>query len=76
MYKTSFSDNFKEQHPFVTKCSSHVSDHKHKFRCTICNVNISLAHGGSKDITRHAETLGHKKRASALKDKRIFTFFA
>ena len=70
-YKTSFSDNFKEQHPFVTKCSSYVFDYQHKFHCTIYNVNISLAHGGFRDITRHAETPGHKKRASALKDKLI-----
>ena len=71
-YKTSFSDNFKEQFPFVTKCSSHVSDHQHKFHCTICNVKISPAHGGSDDITRHAETPGHIKQSSALKGKRIF----
>ena len=62
-YKTNFSDNFKEQFPFVTNCLSHVSDHQHKFHFTICNVNISRAQGKSNNITRHAETPGHKKRA-------------
>ena len=73
-YETSFSDNFKERFPFVTKCLSHVSVHQFKFQCTICIVDISLAHGGSNDITRHAEKPGHKKQLSSLKGKRILTF--
>ena len=68
-YKTSYSDNFKERFSFVTKCPSHIHDYEHKFHCTVCNSNISLAHGGSNDISRHAETPGHKKQASALQGK-------
>lgn len=61
--KTRFLDNFKEQFPVVTKCSLHVFNDKHKFHCTICNLNNSLARGGSNDITGNAEKSGHTKRA-------------
>lgn len=54
-YKTSFLNNFEEDFPFVTKFTSHVSANQHKFHCTTCNVNISLARDRSNDITRHAE---------------------
>ena len=73
-YKTSYSESLKERFPFITKCSSHIADHQHKFHCIICNSNISLAHGGSNEILKHVETPGHKnkKQAQALKGKLLF----
>ena len=74
-YKTSYSESLKEHFPFITKCSSHITDHQHKFHCTICKSNISLAHGGSNDILKHAEIPGHQKQAQALKGKLLFHSF-
>ena len=66
-YKTSFSDSFTETFSFITKCPSHIPNYQHKFHCTVCNANISLAHGGSNDIKKHQDTPGHKKLATASK---------
>ena len=74
-YKTSYSESLKQCFPFITKCSSHIADYQHKFHCTICNSNISLVHGGSSDILKHAETPGHKKQAQTLKGKLLFYSF-
>ena len=76
-YKTSYSERLKEHFPFITKCSSLalITDHRHKFHCTICKSNISLAHGGSNDILKHGETPGRKKQAQALKGKLLFHSF-
>ena len=51
------------------------ADYQHKFHCTICNSNTSLAHEGSNDILKHAETPGYKKQAQALKGKLLFHSF-
>ena len=68
-YKTSYSDEMKSAFPFVTKCSSSVSHYQLKYHCTICNLNLSLASGGSNDIQRHSETPGHKEKTKYLKSK-------
>ena len=70
-YKTSYSESLKERFPFITKCSSHIADHLHKFHCTIQNSNISLAHGGPS-ILKHAEI---PEQAQALKGKLLFHSF-
>ena len=74
-YKTSYSESLKECFRFITRCSSCIADHQHKFHCTICNSNISLAQGGSNYILKHAETPGHKTQAQALKGKLLFHSF-
>ena len=66
-YKTSFSDSFTETFSFITKCPSHIPKYQHKFHCTVCNANISLAHSGSNDIKKHQDTPGPKKLAAAAK---------
>ena len=74
-YKTSYSQSLKERFPFIINCSSHIADHQHKLHCTICNSNISLAHGGSNYMLKHAETPGHKKQAQILEGKLLFHSF-
>jgi len=69
-YKTSYSDDMQKQFPFVRKCSSNVARYQHKFHCTICNDNFSLAAGGSNDIIRHTtRSTMHKEKAASLKSK-------
>ena len=71
-YKTSYSESLKERFLFIIKCSSHIADHQRKFHCTICNSNISLPHGGSNDILKHAETLDIKNKLKLWKVSRYF----
>ena len=48
-----------------------VSDSQHKYHCKICKIDLSLAYGygGSNDILRRSETLGHKEKVKAMKRK-------
>ena len=44
-----------------------------KFRCTICDSNISLAHSGQGDIEKHNETNAHKDNVKSV--ERTLNFF-
>ena len=35
--------------------------------CAVCNVNISVSHGGKNDITKHSKTVVHTANAQAAK---------
>ena len=52
-YSCKFTTDLKKTFSFVRECPSSVKDSVHKFHCTICNVNMSLAHGGKSDIKQH-----------------------
>ena len=59
-YQTSYSDELEQKFMFIKACSSSVPDNQHKFHCTVCNVNLLLAGGGTTDVQKHSETTGHK----------------
>ena len=59
-YQTSYSDELEQKFMFIKACSSRVPDNQHKFHCTVCNVNLLLAGGGTIDVQKHSETTGHK----------------
>ena len=58
---------------FARECPSTVKDYKEKFRCTICDSNISLAHSGQGDIEKHKETKAHKDNVKSV--ERTLNFF-
>ena len=43
---TKYSLEYQKEYPFIKACSSSLKDHLYKFHCSLCNVNISCAHGG------------------------------
>ena len=66
---TKYSASYKKDYPFIRKCSSAVADHIYKFNCSVCNINISCAHGGITDVKNHIATKGHKDAHSNLQSK-------
>ena len=58
---------------FLREYPSTVKDYKEKFRCTICDSNISLAHSGQGDIEKHKETKAHKDNVKSA--ERTLMFF-
>ena len=65
-YNTSYSDLLKHKFMFIKVWSSSVPGYLHKFHCTVCNGNLSLAGGGGNNFQKHSETPGHKKLANAV----------
>ena len=51
-YRSKYSDELKEQFSLVSKCSSSVSDHQHKFHCKDCYLNLSCASDGANDVKK------------------------
>ena len=51
-YKTSFSMEWVNTYDFVSPCSISVPDYQHKFRCNVCNINLSRSAGGINDVKR------------------------
>ena len=54
--KTKFDDSYIEKHNFIIKCSSSIQDNSFKFQFTICNVDLSSAHGGINNVDHHIKT--------------------
>lgn len=50
---TKYSLEYQKEYPFIKACSSSLKDHLYKFHCSLCNVNISCAHGGISDVREH-----------------------
>ena len=48
------------EYPFIKRCSKHVNDREYKFHCSICNVNLSCAHGRISDVKDHVGRIKHK----------------
>ena len=72
-YSCKFITDLKKTFSFVRECPSSVKYSVHKFHCTICNVNMSLAHGGKSDIKQHESSKKHKENAkSVVRTKSFF----
>ena len=67
--RTSFSMEWVNTYDFVSSCSISVPDYQHKFRCNVCNINLSCSAGGINDVKRHSETPTHKKNKNSVKRK-------
>ena len=70
-YRTKYSDELKKQFSFVTKCFSSISDHQYKFHWNICNLDLSCASGGAKDVKKQADTPNHRRNEQSSKRKCI-----
>ena len=70
-YRTKYSDELKKLLSFVSKCSSSISDHQYKFHCNVCNLELSCASGGAKDVKKHADTPNYKRNEQSSKRKYI-----
>ena len=47
-----------------------------KFKCTVCDYQISCEHQGEKDVKRHLESQKHKANIKALNNQlRVTSFF-
>ena len=45
-------------------------------RCTICGIDISVAHGGRNDVTKHIGVKSHREKSAASSSSRsLSTFF-
>ena len=45
---------------------SSIRGDKSSFRCNVCAKNVSCAHQGETDVTRHTNTKAHQALATAL----------
>ena len=70
-YRTKYSDKLKKQFPFLSKCSSSISDHQYKFHCNVCNLDLSCASGGANDVKKHADTPNQKRNEQSSQCKYI-----
>ena len=53
--------------PFIKRYPKHVNDHEYEIHFSICNVNLSCAHGGINDVRDH---VGRDKPKAAKKKKK------
>ena len=76
--KTKFDDSYTEKHNFIIKCSSSIQDNSFKFQFTICNVDLSSAHGGINNviITLKPKSVTNMKRISNVKGSLHSTIFS
>ena len=44
-------------------------------RCSVCNIDISVAHGGRNDITKHIGVKNHCELAAASSSRSLSSFF-
>ena len=44
-------------------------------RCSVCNIDISVAHGGRNDITKHIGVKNHRELAAASASSRSLSSF-
>ena len=62
-YNVSCSSKIQKSFSFTRSCPAKVADYKHKFRCTVCDKNLSLAARGAEDIRCHSEKKTSKDNA-------------
>ena len=60
-YRTKYSDDLNKLFSFVSKRSSSINDHKYKFHCNVCNLDLSCASGSVNDVKKYADIPNHKK---------------
>lgn len=63
-YNTKYNQSWEKIYGFVTR--SFISN-EHIF-CTVCQKDVSIAHGGANDIDRHAKGQWHNKRLVTMVD--------
>ena len=66
-YMCHYTSELSKSYSFVQPCRTSVN----KFRCTVCNKDLSLASGGKKDITKHANSQVHKANEKAIRGKYV-----
>lgn len=62
-YVASFKDEWRSTYSWVKRS---VKGDGYAF-CVVCNVNISISHGGKNDLTKHQKTVTHIASAEAAK---------
>ena len=62
-----FFGNTKKKILFTTLCPALVADYKHKFRCIVCDKNVTYAAGGEDNVRHHSERK-IQSRTKATKD--------
>ena len=72
-YKCTFQKEWLNKFDFISECSISVPDHRHKFRCSVCNLDLACGGGGVNDVKKHSKTPSHKEKARSVKSK--FTSF-
>lgn len=69
-YKSRFQKEWTAEWPFV-----HAAPGKDcYFTCTVCKKEVSCAHQGKKDVTRHIDSATHVKLASSIKKQPKLNF--
>lgn len=70
-----FSSDLEKEYPFLKKvCAS--SNQGDRVRCSHCNTEFSVAHGGRSDIKDHVKSNKHKNSLSAAAtSSKVTTFF-
>ena len=71
-FKTKYDHSYKEQYSCVTKCSSCIPDHLHKYHCFVCNANLSCSHSGMYDVELHLKSAKHKSAENSLQSRCTF----
>ena len=70
--RTKYSADYTKEYSFIKKCSKNVHDHEYKFHCSICNLNLSCAHGGIQDVRDHLNRDKHKAAKKSYDSQFIF----
>ncbi len=66
-----FKKEYTEKYPVIT--ASRIGE-RHAF-CTVCRLDISVAHGGIHDCTKHVGSVSHRQKATiASKSNKITSF--
>ncbi|XP_074649008.1 zinc finger BED domain-containing protein 5-like [Tubulanus polymorphus] len=67
-WKQKYKRSYSAQYPcFIASKLS-----KYHARCTICQIDIVISHGGLNDISRHCERKGHKDKAKLSEISHFF----
>jgi cystathionine beta-lyase/cystathionine gamma-synthase len=70
-WKQKYKDEYGKVYSFITKSSK--SD-EHAF-CSICSIDISMAHGGINDIKQHMATIKHMTSAKLRGETKSITSY-
>ena len=61
-YKAKYRLAWRSRWPCITP----TRDKPHAFHCTTCRKDVSCAHQGERDVTRHISSAQHQRNASSL----------
>lgn len=62
VYKSKFQLEWQRKWPCITS----MKDKPNYFYCTVCAKTVSCGHQGEKDVTRHMDSVLHKKNVSSV----------